>query len=284
MNGFSIIIPAHNEAESIEATLRSILASKLDRPLQIIVVANACKDDTAERARRVDPSIEVIDTPTGGKPNAMNMGDKIARYFPRAFVDADIQLSEDALQKVADAFKDPNCHIAAPAALHTYSGRNPFLRGYYKLWSSLPYVRDAIMGSGFYAIDSALRARFDQFPAITADDKFIQTLSRPDERRKVAGCSAMIKMPETFDALIKVKTRWTYGNMELAESRPDSKDNDQNQYKGVLGHLVRRPWLWVHVPTFLYVWRTTKIAAKKKLAAKQSAWDRDDTSRKINAA
>ena len=51
MNGFSIIIPAHNEASVIEVTLRSILACKLDRALQIIVVANGCTDDTAAVAR-----------------------------------------------------------------------------------------------------------------------------------------------------------------------------------------------------------------------------------------
>ena len=59
----------------------------------------------------------------------------------------------------------------------------------------------AIMGSGFYAIDRKLRARFDDFPAITADDKFIRNLTRPDERRVVDDCYAVINMPETFGDL-----------------------------------------------------------------------------------
>jgi len=53
MNGLSIIIPARNEASVIENTLRSLLASKLDRPMQVIVVANGCTDDTADRARAI---------------------------------------------------------------------------------------------------------------------------------------------------------------------------------------------------------------------------------------
>jgi len=36
--GFSVIIAAHNEEAVIEATLRSVLNNKLDRPLQVIVV------------------------------------------------------------------------------------------------------------------------------------------------------------------------------------------------------------------------------------------------------
>src|SRR5207248_1237429 len=47
MSGLSIIIPAHNEAAVVARTLRSILTNKLDRPLQIIVVANGCTDQTA---------------------------------------------------------------------------------------------------------------------------------------------------------------------------------------------------------------------------------------------
>ena len=281
MNGFSIIIPAHNESSVIEGTLRSILANKLDRPMQIIVVANGCTDDTAARARTVPGPIEVIETPIGGKTHALNLGDQAARFFPRAYVDADIQLSDNALQKVADAFRDPMCHLAAPTARHSYSGHNPLLAGYYQLWRSLPYVRAAIMGSGFYALDRALRARFTDFPAILADDKFIQNLSRPEERRVVDGCHVLVHMPESFAALLKVKTRWTYGNLELAATRPELSVNDRNPHRGVITHLLFRPWLWLSLPAFLFVYLYARRAARKRFAAKKSGWDRDDSTRHI---
>ncbi len=285
MNGFSVIIPAHNESAVIESTLRSLLASKLDRPLQIIVVANGCADDTAARAKSVagalNAPIEVIETPIGSKINALNIGDEAAQFFPRAYLDADIQLSDNALQRVIDAFADPNCRVAAPTARHVYQGRNPFLAGYYQLWRSLPYVRKAIMGSGFYAIDEKLRARFDQFPAITADDKFVRNLSKPEERRVVEDCYAVIRMPETFAALLKVKTRWTYGNLELAAARPDLSVNDQHGHEGLWSHLLLRPWLWPHVPAFVFVYLYAQGAARKKIASKAGAWERDDSTRPL---
>lgn len=281
MNGFSIIIPAHNEAAVIEATLRSILASKIDRSLQIIVVANGCSDDTAARARAVVGPIQVIESPIGSKTHALNLGDRLARFFPRAYVDADIQLSVNALQNVADAFNDPFCRIAAPTAEHAYRGHNPFLAGYYRLWRSLPYVRNAIMGSGFYAIDSTLRARFNDFPSITADDKFIRNLSRPEERRVIEGCRSLVHMPETFAELLKVKTRWTYGNLELSLARPDLDVNDRSQYKGVPTHLLARPWLWPHIPAFVFVYLYTRSAARKRMATKNVKWERDDSSRSL---
>lgn len=283
MNGLSVIIPAHNEASVIQATLQSLLANKIDGEMQIIVVANGCTDDTADRARAVAGPIEVIETPVGSKTNALNLGDRAAKFFPRAYVDADIQLSPNALQKVIDTFRnDPNCRVCAPVAKHVYKGWNPFLAGYYKLWRSLPYVRNAIMGSGFYAVDKKLRDRFVDFPAITADDKFIRNLSRPTERRVIEGCNTFINMPETFAELLKVKTRWTYGAMELQEARPDLNVNDQNKYEGVWSYMLLRPWLWVNVPAFLFVYAYAHKAARKKMAMKSATiWERDDSTRSI---
>jgi cellulose synthase/poly-beta-1,6-N-acetylglucosamine synthase-like glycosyltransferase len=279
MSGLSIVIPAHNEATVIARTLNSILSNKLDRPLQVIVVANGCTDDTAGVVRGFGDRVELIDTPTGNKSNALNLGDRAARYDLRAYLDADIELSPDALQKVVDAFKDPAVHMATPRARHVYRGYNPFLAGYYALWRSMPYVRNGAMGGGFYAIDKELRSRFPEFPAITADDKFARNLARPTERRVVDGCYATITMPQTFRDLLKVKTRWTYGNLELAATRPELNDNDQNKHEGALKHLVRRPWLWVNVPAFLLVYAYAHRAARKRFANKQSVWERDQSTR-----
>jgi len=281
MNGFSIIIPACNEAAVIEHTLKSIMACHLDRPLEVIVVANGCTDDTAERARRFGPCVQVIETPIGNKSHALNLGDRQANFFPRAFLDADIDLSPNTLQSVVDAFNDPGCRIATPTANHVFDGYNPVLSGYYKLWRSLPHVRKAVMGAGFYAIDAVLRSRFIEFPALTADDKFIRNLARPRERRIMGGCYTTITMPRSFHALLKVKTRWTCGNLELAGARPDLNQNDQNPHQGIAGHLLLRPWLWIHVPAFLFVYLYTHSAARKRLADNSTAWLRDDSAHSL---
>jgi len=115
--GFSVIIAAHNEGAVIEATLRSVLNNKLDRPLQVIVVANGCSDDTADKARKFGPDVEVIETQVGNKINAINLGDRAAKYLPRAFLDADCQLSEHLLRRVADEFEDPDVRIVAPGVI-----------------------------------------------------------------------------------------------------------------------------------------------------------------------
>jgi glycosyltransferase involved in cell wall biosynthesis len=278
-SGLSIVIPAHNEAAVVARTLESIFANELDRPFQVIVVANGCSDGTAEVVRRFGEKVELVETPIGSKVHALNLGDRAARYDLRAYLDADIELSGNALQSVVDAFKDPSVRLAMPRAKHVYRGRNPILAGYYSLWRSMPYVRKGAMGGGFYCIDKELRRRFREFPAITADDKFIRNLAKPGERRVVDGCYATVTMAGTFRDLLKVKTRWTYGNLELSAARPDLNENDRNKHEGALRHLMLRPWLWVNLPAFVFVYVYAQMAARKRFAARQAVWDRDASTR-----
>jgi len=166
-----------------------------------------------------------------------------------------------------------------PQARHIYRGGNPVLAGYYHLWRSMPYVRKGAMGGGFYAIDKELRSRFTEFPTLTADDKFTRNIAKPSERRVVQGCYATVTMPQTFGDLLKVKTRWTYGNLELSSLRPDLDVNDKHKHEGAFGYLFWRPWLWLNVPAFVFVFVYAQIAARKRFAKKQSAWERDESTR-----
>jgi cellulose synthase/poly-beta-1,6-N-acetylglucosamine synthase-like glycosyltransferase len=284
MTGLSIIIPAHNEAAVVARTLNSILANQLDRPLQIIVVANGCTDSTADVVRGFGEKVELIETTVGNKTHALNLGDRQAKYDLRAYLDADIELSENALQQVVNAFKDPSVRLAMPRAKHVYRGNNPVLAGYYHLWRSMPYVRKGAMGGGFYAIDKELRSRFGEFPILTADDKFARNLAKPSERHVVDGCYAMVTMPQTFGDLLKVKTRWTYGNLELSSLRPDLDQNDKHKHEGALGYLMFRPWLWLNVPAFVFVFVYAQFAARKRFALKQAVWERDESTRPFAGA
>lgn len=278
-SAISLIIPAHNEGAVIERTLRSVLSNRFERPRQIIVVANGCTDDTAQRARSVGPAIEVIETKAGNKTHALNLGDQAARYFPRAFMDADVLLSENVLEQVCAAFERPGVRLVAPECRHVYRGFNPLLAGYYQLWRSLPYVQRDTMARGFFAIDRELRGRFAEFPPLTADDKFIRNLTRPDERCVAQGCWTTVYMPATFADLLAVKTRWTYGNLELSQQRPDLNVNDQQQHAGAMEHLLKRPWLWPHVPTFLFVYAYARRKAQKRLRERHAHWGRAESSR-----
>lgn len=63
----SIVVPAYNNANFIEATMRSILAQTY-RDLEIIVADHGSTDDTLERVRQFasDPRVSILTTEAGG--------------------------------------------------------------------------------------------------------------------------------------------------------------------------------------------------------------------------
>ena len=103
----AVLVPAHNEATGIAATIRNI-ASQLsaDSTLhQIVVIADNCTDDTAALARTCGATvIERTDPELRGKGYALDYGVRYLQTDPPAVVvviDADCLLSEGALQQLA---------------------------------------------------------------------------------------------------------------------------------------------------------------------------------------
>lgn len=92
----SLVIPARNEAGTIERMLQSVLASAY-APLEVIVVDDRSTDDTAARVEamtRRDPRLRLLrgaELPPGwyGKPWACHQGAQAATGTVLAFTDAD---------------------------------------------------------------------------------------------------------------------------------------------------------------------------------------------------
>ncbi len=68
----TVLIPAWNEAAVIGRTLAGL--SPAANRLRIVVIANACTDATAARARQAAPGAVVLETPVPGKCAALNLG------------------------------------------------------------------------------------------------------------------------------------------------------------------------------------------------------------------
>lgn len=100
----TVLMPAHNEASGIEATLENV-RSQLSSPDQIVVVADNCTDDTAQRARALGVTVlERYDAERRGKGYALAYGlEYLASHRPDVvvMVDADCQLEVGALHAIA---------------------------------------------------------------------------------------------------------------------------------------------------------------------------------------
>jgi glycosyltransferase involved in cell wall biosynthesis len=88
----TVVIPAKDAASTIEATVRSILASAPARPRpRVLVVDDGSMDDTAAMAAAIDPSVAVVAGRGVGPGAARNDGaGRVTTEF-LAFCDADDQ-------------------------------------------------------------------------------------------------------------------------------------------------------------------------------------------------
>ena len=101
----TVIVPAHNEAERITATLNSVI-SQTYRPDEIIVVDDNSDDDTvnfARKALRTNISWRVLSTIGGSKAKAQNAALPYVRTKYVIAIDADTILAKDAIEKIVEA-------------------------------------------------------------------------------------------------------------------------------------------------------------------------------------
>jgi glycosyltransferase involved in cell wall biosynthesis len=94
----SIIIPAHNEEEYIEKTLKSIIMQDYSYK-EIIVVCNGCSDKTSEIAKKYTNKVFELKEPNIAK--ARNFGATKAKGKKLLFLDADTYfLNKGTLKKI----------------------------------------------------------------------------------------------------------------------------------------------------------------------------------------
>ena len=112
----TIIIPAYNEAKDIADTIQSLQAQTAP-PEEIIVVDDGSSDGTGEIARALGVKVLRPAANTGSKAGAQNFAlDAVRTPFVMA-VDADTTLAPDAIERLAQAFDQPQVVAACGTVL-----------------------------------------------------------------------------------------------------------------------------------------------------------------------
>ena len=219
----SVIIPASNEEGWIGRCLAAVLASDpVPGGAEVIVVANGCRDRTAEAARAVPvPAgwrVQVLDLAEGSKPGALDAGDAAAQGAARAYLDADCVVTPPVLAQIAAALAGAS-PVYAGATPVIPRARSAVTRAYARFWQGLPFNRAVAPGYGLYAVNAAGRARWGTFPRLISDDTFVRLQFTPDERVQVPGRYDW-PMVEGFAALVRVRRRQDAGVRELDQGFP----------------------------------------------------------------
>jgi len=195
-------------------------------------------------------------------------------------MDADIELSRDAISLMSSRMIETGALAAAPAMEMRFSDTSWPVRAYYRVWQELPYVKEGMIGVGIYALSEEGRRRFHEFPSIIADDGYVRGLFKPHERIRVEECRSIVTAPGTLRGLIKIKTRSRLGRYELTEEFPELSENEPKDYAGALSGLVRRPALWPALVVYVGVNLIARLRATRMHRRRaHDVWERDDTSR-----
>ena len=154
----SVIIPAHNEEASIGRCLSALLGSARPGEFEVIVVCNGCSDGTANAARAFGSMVRVVEIEVGSKIIALNLGNKAARFYPRLYLDADLELSTEAARALL-LRRRIRPALRPSAGWRRMSAQVPWLmRQYYAVWNRQALPEERQVRRRLCAVGGRLRA------------------------------------------------------------------------------------------------------------------------------
>lgn len=265
----SVVIPAHNEAGRIERCLAALLEGLPDG-VDVVVAANGCHDDTAERARRAAEvagrPVKVLDLPQPGKVGAIRAAEAVTA-LPRLYLDADCVCSGATaaalLEAVGGAGRPTDVDVAVPRRVLDLSACTWGARQYFHAWEALPWVGTQLAGRGAYALGEAARCTFGEFPDIVADDRFATTRVSP-ERATIIDRPVVVPPARSLRELVVVRTRVYAGNTALAGAA-GAPAHDRGRLARLAGVSRRAvdPRTWPGLAVFASVTVVAKLRARR---------------------
>jgi peptidoglycan-N-acetylglucosamine deacetylase len=224
----SVVVAAYNEAKVIAETLCALLATDYKGQIEVIVVDDGSRDETAaevERIAQVDPRVRLLQQENRGKALALQRGLAAVHHGIVVFIDADTQCQGNTLPRLLEPFADAGVgavsghakvgnlrsFIARCQALEYTCGFNLDRRAYNR-WNCITVVPGAISAIRKDVIDEAGGLSLQTL----AEDTDL-TLSLHRHRQRIVyvpGAIAWTEAPESVGALARQRSRWAYGTLQ----------------------------------------------------------------------
>ncbi|MDF5755019.1 glycosyltransferase [Spongiactinospora sp. TRM90649] len=210
-----VVIPAHNEETVVAGNIARLLDGAAPGEFDVLVVANACSDRTAEVARTA--GARVLETDQPGKANALRLGDAACHGFPRVYLDADVRLSADSARALVQAARRPGVLACAPVPEMDMRGVGWVSRRLTKVHEGLVAPTRGLAGVGVYVLTEEGHARVFPMPDVISDDGWVHASFAPHERVVVTEARSLVRPSQTVAANLNRRVRVRMGNRQLAE-------------------------------------------------------------------
>jgi peptidoglycan-N-acetylglucosamine deacetylase len=224
----SVVIAAYNEGSVIANTLRALLTTDYKAEIEVIVVDDGSRDETAaevEAIAKVDPRVRLLQQENRGKAHALQRALSAVRNAIVVFIDADTQFQRDTLPKLLGPFADESIGAVSGHAkvgnLRTFIARCQALeytcgfnldRRAYNRWNCITVVPGAISAIRKSAIDQAGGLSLETL----AEDTDLTLALHKDGQRivYVPEAIAWTEAPESVRTLARQRFRWAYGTLQ----------------------------------------------------------------------
>jgi cellulose synthase/poly-beta-1,6-N-acetylglucosamine synthase-like glycosyltransferase/peptidoglycan/xylan/chitin deacetylase (PgdA/CDA1 family)/spore germination protein YaaH len=224
----SVVIAAYNEEKVIAETLRTLLATDYKGEIEVVVVDDGSRDQTAAEVERFadrEPRVRLLQQENHGKARALQRGLAAADNGIVVFIDADTQCQRDTLPCLLEPLADSRVGAVSGHAkvgnLRTFIARCQALeytcgfnldRRAYNRWHCITVVPGAISAIRKDAIDEAGGLSLETL----AEDTDL-TLSLHRHRQRIVyvpDAIAWTEAPESVRTLARQRSRWAYGTLQ----------------------------------------------------------------------
>ena len=224
----SVLVAAYNEEKVIGETLRTVLATDYTGEIEVIVVDDGSRDQTAAEVEAIaatDPRVRLLRQENRGKARALQRGLAAVRSGVVVFLDADTHCQRDTLRRLVEPFSDEGVgavsghakvgnlrtFIARCQALEYTCGFNLDRRAYTR-WNCMTVVPGAIAAIRKSAIDDAGGLSLETLAEDT--DLTLSLHKRGHRMVYVPEAIAWTEAPETVRTLARQRFRWAYGTLQ----------------------------------------------------------------------
>ncbi|MFI2783195.1 glycosyltransferase [Streptomyces sp. ALB3] len=220
----SVLVPAYNERECIEATVRSLVAG--DHPIEVVVIDDGSTDGTADLVEAMGiPDVRIVRQRNAGKPAALNNGIAHARHDIVVMMDGDTVFEPSTVRELVQPFADPR--VGAVAGNAKVGNRDSLIGA----WQHIEYVMGFNLDRRMYdllgcmptipgAVGAFRRDALDRIGGMSedtlAEDTDVTMALHRDGWRVVYAedARAWTEAPESVQQLWSQRYRWSYGTMQ----------------------------------------------------------------------
>ena len=210
-----VVVPLH-QGEEVIAGLVDDLASQEGVLVHLAVVANGCQDGSAAAARRtvaahadIWASAVVVELPGGGRRAALAAGESaLPDVGPLVVCDQDVRLPTTTLREVVKSLAPGSPWELVTPSLLLPPGLDGLATRYWRVWTGVPYVEQAPVSVGLYAVSARGRARWGDWPALDADDKFVRGVIGSQRCHRLRSTHYSVSLPAGVRQLVSTRARY----------------------------------------------------------------------------